>query len=73
MAIPLQLSKEALDSSEFQQFAIDEIKNRTEGVHFDSVQPFYLCYQGPCVNGRREVCYNYGNGCVSCGYSTSGC
>jgi hypothetical protein len=33
----------------------------------------FLCYNGPCSNGKRTICYNSGNGCNECFETSEGC
>jgi len=33
----------------------------------------YMCYEGPCSNGQRTICYNNGGGCSDCYTSSEGC
>ncbi|MDH1365863.1 hypothetical protein N5D16_15840 [Acinetobacter johnsonii] len=66
MTIPLFLTKEQLDSPDFNQCSVEEIKSKQNGEYFNDVELYYRCYIGPCVNGSREVCYKTDNGCGAC-------
>lgn len=43
------------------------------GVYHDDAAVGYLCYQGPCVNGKRTICYRTDFGCDDCRSTEDGC